>query len=36
MRNSCPRAGFNGRYKVAQEEEEAVQARHGLFIEEGG
>jgi hypothetical protein len=32
--NSRPRAGFNGRYKVVQEEErkrEGVQARHGLL-----
>jgi hypothetical protein len=33
--NSRPRAGFNGRYEVVQEEErtkrEGVQARHGLL-----
>jgi hypothetical protein len=34
--NSCPKAGFNGRYEVAQEKEGEVRARHGLFIEEGG
>jgi hypothetical protein len=33
--NSCPKAGFNNRYEVVQEEErtkrEGVQARHGLL-----
>jgi hypothetical protein len=24
--NSCPRAGFNGRYEVVQEEESALNA----------
>jgi hypothetical protein len=36
--NSHPRAGFNGRYEVVQEEEKKgeAQARHGIFIEEEG
>jgi hypothetical protein len=37
--NSCPRAGFNGRYEVVQEEERKKGRDSGQawpFIEEGG